>query len=86
MSAEQATGELPLLTPEQWEAGRGIAELCGFGKDILNQYMVWREWVATVEYGLAHSAEYIDYLTIDEVRGAVYSGIARYQAMQNNPE
>ena len=68
------------LTPEQWEAGREIAEFCGIGEDVLMKKMLWNGVVATVAYGLAHSARYMEDLTSEEIRTAVFGGIAEFEA------
>ena len=70
----------PELTPEQWEAGREIAALCNIDEDVLAQNMLWNGEVATVGYGLAHSAHYMDNLTVDEIRTAVGNGIDAFNA------
>ena len=76
----------PELTDEQWAAGREIAQYCDFGEDILGRKMLWRDEVATVEYGLAHSARYMDDLTTDEIRKAVFRGIDDYQEKFGSPD
>jgi hypothetical protein len=72
------------LTTEQWAAGREIAEYCGFGEDVLGQMMLWNGEVATVGYGLAHSAQYMDALTTGEIQTAVFNGIDAFQATVGN--
>ena len=69
------------LTAEQWQAGRDIAELCGISEDILAMRMSWGGDTATVEYGLAHSARYMEHLTPEEIMKAVFDGIVEYNAM-----
>lgn len=71
---------LPILFPEQYEAGREIAEYCDLGEDILGKNMLWNGYVATVEYGLAHSAQHMDFLTKPEIRKAVFDGVAAYES------
>jgi hypothetical protein len=73
------------LTPEQYEAGAEIADLCGFSEDVLGQTMIWNGREATVSYGLAHSAHHMDILTVEEIQKAVFGGIAEYQGAQTIP-
>jgi hypothetical protein len=81
MAAEQKPSTE--LTEEQWAAGREIAEDCDLSEEILGQTMLWNGRIATVGYGLAHSARYMDDLTTDEIRAAIFNGMAAYQAMAN---
>ncbi len=83
---EQQSHEPPELTPDQYAAGREIAEACELGEDILTQKMVRNGSVATVEYGLAYSAHHIEFLSLEEIRKAVFFGIAEYQAMMEQSE
>ncbi len=78
---EHENPRLRELTPEQYAAGREIAELCGIGEDILAQNMLRIDQVATVEYGLAHSAHHMERLTVEQIRLKIFQGIADYQAM-----
>jgi hypothetical protein len=88
MSSSESTAhkKRPELSSEQWAAGREIAEFCGISKDVLNQNMLWNGDIATVGYGLAHSAHYMDALTTEEIRTAIFNGIADYQATLGNPD
>ena len=74
--------QLQELTPEQWAAGREIAEYCEISEEVLGQNMLWRGYVANVEYGLAHSAHHMDELnlTTEEIRTAIFDGIAALKA------
>lgn len=74
------------LTSEQWAAGKEIAEYCKIDEDTLGRKMLWRGEVATVGYGLAHSAHHMEDLTTDEIRTAVFSGIDAYQATVVSPD
>jgi hypothetical protein len=84
MTPEQK--QLKELTDEQWAAGREIAEFCDISKEVLGQNMLWNGQKATVEYGLAHSAHYMDDMPIDKIRAAVFNGIADYQATLGNSD
>lgn len=82
MGAEQ---EPPAeLSDEQWASGREIAELCGLDATVLDQQMVWNGQVASVGYGLAHSAHHMDELTVDQIRTAVFNGIAAYTTLEGS--
>ncbi len=78
---EQQSHELPELTPDQYAAGKEIADMCELGEETLKQKMVRGDSVATVEYGLAHSAHHIEILSVEEIRERIFKGIAEYQAM-----
>lgn len=78
--------KLPELTAEQWAAGREIAEYCAIDEGIFESKMLWKGVVATVGYGLAHSAHHMDDLTTDEIRTAVFNGINAYQATISSPD
>jgi hypothetical protein len=72
------------LTDEQWEAGRKIAKFCNISEEVLEQNMLWKgevATIATVKYGLAHSAHHMQDLTATEIRTAILNGIADYQAL-----
>jgi|GEM_PF-1381600 len=75
---------LPELTPEQTAAGMEIAKFCGFDNEVLKQSMLWNGQAATVKYGLAHSAHYMDYLTVKEIQNAVSKGLEDYRQSQIN--
>lgn len=78
--------ELQELTADQWAAGRKIAEFCEISEDVLRQNMLWGGEVATVGYGLAHSAHHMDELTIEEIRTVIFNGIAEFNSTTAGPD